>query len=175
MAFVLRSTARRLASRQTMTAVPARSLIASMREGWLQVEETGSAKFQNIVSDGRHEILADEPTTIPGGTDTGANPYGYLLAALGTCTSMTCRMYATRKNLPLEKTRVILKHDRKWAKDCERVESEKGQVDIIKMEVEFVGDKLTDEDRAALLKIAHSCPVHKTLMSPTIIDVETFH
>jgi putative redox protein len=64
------------------------------------VAETGAGKFQNSVTAGRHRRLADEPTSV-GGLGSGPNPYDYLAIALGACTSMTLRLYAEHKQLPL--------------------------------------------------------------------------
>eukprot|EP00055_Hartaetosiga_balthica_P016032 m.98908 g.98908 ORF g.98908 m.98908 type:complete len:196 (-) comp9024_c2_seq2:73-660(-) len=153
-------------------AVPAsRNFSIRHRDGWLEVEETGRGTFQNIVSDGRHVTLADEPGNIDGGLDSGMNPYGFLLSGLGACTSMTVRMYARKKDIPLEKVRVLLKHDRIWAKDCNHCQSEKGRVDVIDVDVQLIGEKLTDDDRANLMKIANSCPVHQTLCSETVVKI----
>eukprot|EP00043_Microstomoeca_roanoka_P004793 m.51907 g.51907 ORF g.51907 m.51907 type:complete len:173 (+) comp12658_c1_seq1:449-967(+) len=151
-------------------ATAARSLAS--REGWISVEETGKGRFQNLVSDGRHEVLADEPGTFDGGLDTGMNPYGFLLSALGTCTTMTMRMYATREKIPLEKSRVFVRHNRVWAKDCTECTSKTGKVDVIDMEVELFGSDLTETHRKKLMEIAHRCPVHVTLTTETLVHVK---
>jgi len=124
----------------------------------------GSAKgFAQEVRAGRHRLAADEPTAA-GGTDTGPNPYDLLLAALGTCTSMTLAMYARRKQWPLEAVTVRLRHARIHAADCEDCEKQDGLVDRIEREIALQG-ALNDEQRARLVEIANKCPVHKTLTS----------
>src|SRR6201994_3417826 len=87
------------------------------------VRETRNSKFQQTVSVGPHQLLADEPATA-GGDDSGLAPYDFLLAGLGACTSMTMRLYAERKSLPLARTTVRLKHSRIYAKDCETCETQ---------------------------------------------------
>ncbi len=132
----------------------------------------GPQGFRQSVRTPNHELVADEPKSV-GGTDLGPNPYEFLLAALGTCTSMTLRMYADRKQWPLEGTRVVLEHGRVHAKDCEDCESTTGYVDIIERQLEIVGDQLDDEQRARIREIADKCPVHRTLTSETrIVDVD---
>lgn len=138
-------------------------------EGSVLVEETGRGRFQQRVRAGRHELVADEPP--PAGADTGPSPYDLLLAALGTCTAMTLRMYAERKNWPLRGVRVALTHSRIHPRDCANCETAEGKVDRIERTVALDGD-LDDEQRARLLEIADKCPVHRTLRSETIIDTE---
>jgi putative redox protein len=110
---------------------------------------------------GPHLLLADEPLDA-GGTDRGPNPYDLLLAALGSCTSMTLRMYADRKGLPLERVEVRLRHSRIHAADCAECETEEGRVDLIEREIALAG-ALSPEQRQRLLEIADRCPVHRTL------------
>ena len=133
-------------------------------EGTVVVRETGTGKFTNTVTVGPHRFNADEPASM-GGSETGPSPYELLNAALGACTSMTLRMYADHKGLPLENVKVTLSHDKRHAEDCEDC---KGKVDHIDREIELTGD-LTDEQRTRLMEIADKCPVHKTLNSPVII------
>jgi putative redox protein len=128
----------------------------------------GPSGFRTLVTAGTHEWVADEPRSIPGGADAGPNPYDHLLAALGTCTAMTLRMYATRKELPLEAVRVTSRHRRVHANDCESCESEAGLVDVIDRELALSGP-LDEAQRARLLEIADKCPVHRTLTSETVI------
>jgi uncharacterized OsmC-like protein len=128
-----------------------------------------NAGFLQNISIGRHRFQADEPVDA-GGCDAGPNPYELLLAALGACTSMTLRMYANRKQWPLEDVRVRLTHRRMHAEDCLGCETKEGLVDRIEREIWLVG-KLTDEQRHRLLEIASKCPVHRTLTSE--IHIET--
>ena len=120
------------------------------------------------VSAGGHALVADEPESL-GGTDEGPNPYDYLLAALGGCTSMTLRMYADRKGWPLESVTVRLSQDRIHAKDCEECETEEGRIDRIRREIEL-GGPLEEKQRRRLLEIADMCPVHRTLKTEVLIE-----
>ena len=131
--------------------------------GKVVVRETGIGAFQQQVIVGRHRLLADEPVSV-GGTDTGPGPYDLLLAALGACTSMTIRMYADRKQLPLERVSVTLSHDKIHAEDCADCETREGKVDVIEREIELKGD-LDEAQRARLMEISEKCPVHRTLQS----------
>jgi putative redox protein len=123
----------------------------------------GAANFQQEVTAGKHHFVADEPVNVGGG-DAGPDPYDYLLASLGVCTSMTVGFYARRNKLPLENVTVLLWHSRIHARDCEECETEDGIVDRIDVEVELTGS-LTAEQHAKLMEIAAKCPVHRTLTS----------
>ncbi len=136
---------------------------AAGEPGTVIVRETGNGRFQQDVLNGPHRMLADEPPSV-GGTNTGPTPYGYLLAGLGACSSMTVRMYADRKKWPLERVSVSLHHDKIHATDCEECETREGKIDTIEREIELTGP-LDAEQRARLLEIADKCPVHRTLHS----------
>jgi len=136
-------------------------------EGEVVVAERGTGKFAQVIRIGdRHALLADEPLGI--GDDTGPAPYDMLLAALGACTSMTIRMYAERKDWPVDDIAVKLRHSKVHAKDCEECDTVGGKVDIIDRELFIEGD-LDDEQRARLFEIADMCPVHRSLHSETLI------
>jgi uncharacterized OsmC-like protein len=130
--------------------------------------DAGSFK-QEIIA-GNHRLLADEPVSA-GGSDVGPDPYDYLLAALGVCTSMTVGLYARRKNLPLEMIKVSLWHSRIYAKDCEECETKEGMLDRIDVEVDLTG-ALSAEQRDKLMEIAAKCPVHRTLTSEINIRLQ---
>ena len=127
------------------------------------VRETRNGKFQQTVTVGPHRLLADEPVAA-GGDDSGLGPYDFLLAALGACTSMTMRLYADRKSLPLERTTVTLKHSKIHAEDCAECETEAGMLDQIERVIGMEG-ALSSEQRQRLMEIADKCPVHRTLTS----------
>jgi putative redox protein len=127
------------------------------------VRETRNSKFQQTVSIGPHRLLADEPVPA-GGEDTGPGPYDFVLAGLGACTSMTMRLYADRKALPLERTTVTLSHRKIHAEDCAECETKAGMLDQIDMVIAMEG-ALDAEQRKRLMEIADKCPVHRTLTS----------
>jgi uncharacterized OsmC-like protein len=131
---------------------------------------TGSAAgFAQQIVAGSHRLLADEPEAA-GGTETGPSPYDLLLAALGSCTSMTVAMYARRKGWPLQQVTVRLRHFKIYASDCAECETKEGKIDRIERDIQFDG-ALTTEQRSRLLEIANRCPVHRTLTSE--IDIRT--
>lgn len=137
--------------------------------GSVVVAEAGEGEFAQAISvGGRHSLRADEPLDF-GGTDSGPSPYDFLLAGLGACTTMTMRMYASRKNLPLERASVTLRHDKIHAKDCEDCETKVGKIDRIAREITLEGD-LDDGQRAKLLEIADKCPVHRTLHGEILVE-----
>ncbi len=138
-------------------------------EGGVVVEGKSSGYLQRIRARG-HVFPADEPLTA-GGTDLGPTPYELLLAGLGACTSITLRMYARRKEWPLEGVRVKLRHNRVHAKDVEDAEKDSGMVDVIDKELELEGD-LTQQQRERLFEIAARCPVHRTLLNEIKIRSE---
>jgi uncharacterized OsmC-like protein len=127
------------------------------------VQETRASKFQQTVSIGPHRLLADEPAAA-GGEDSGPGPYDFLLAGLGACTSMTMRLYADRKALPLDRVTVTLKHGKIHAQDCAECETKDGLLDQIDRVIAMDG-ALDAEQRRKLLEIADKCPVHRTLHS----------
>ena len=127
-------------------------------------------KFTQDVYTKEHHVVGDEPPKV-GGADLGMTPYDYLLAALGTCTSMTIKMYADIKKWPIENVEVKLTHDKVHAADCGDCETSKGKVDEIRRRVHVTGD-LTEEQRSRILEIADKCPVHKTLHSEVKIHSE---
>ena len=145
-----------------------RATAANVDEG-VVIVRGDAAGFAQDVNAGRHRLAADEPVAL-GGTDSGPTPYDLILAALGTCTSMTIALYARRKQWPLSSVTVRLRHSRIHATDCAECEAKEGRIDRIERELEFVGP-LSDEQRSALLGIAQQCPVHRTLTSEIHLPV----
>jgi putative redox protein len=123
----------------------------------------GATGFAQEIEIGPHRLKGDEPGAF-GGTDTGPSPYDFLLAALGTCTSMTVSLYARRKGWPLKNVTVSLYHSKIHAADCADCETKVGKLDRIEREIQLTG-ALTNEQRAKLMEIADKCPVHQTLTS----------
>ncbi len=120
--------------------------------GYAKSEETGQGGYQLAIEAGGHALIADEPVAL-GGLDSGPAPYDLLCAALAACTSMTLRMYAQHKALPLAAVRVEVRHSR---------DPEQNPPDLLTRTLVVEGD-LSQEQRERLLEIAQRCPVHKTL------------
>ena len=141
-----------------------------MEAGLVFVRETHGGKFQQEILTGPHHLLADEPVKV-GGLDSGPGPYDFLLAGLGACTSMTIRLYADFKKLPLQSVSVRLSHDKVHIRDCESCDTKVSILDHIDRAITLEGP-LDDEQRKRLMEIADKCPVHKTLQSK--INITTF-
>ncbi len=129
-------------------------------DGEITVTERNQKFMLDVFSD-THHWIADEPVRV-GGNNAGPDPYEHLLAAVGTCTAMTLRMYAGRKKWPLDNAEVVLKHGREHNQDCDQCEDKPAQLDVIERKVILHGD-LDADQRARLMQIADKCPVHRTL------------
>jgi uncharacterized OsmC-like protein len=129
----------------------------------------GAKGFATELVAGAHHLHADEPIAL-GGSDTGPSPYDYLLLALGSCTAMTLRLFAERRQWPLESAEVKLRHSRVHAQDCAESETTGGHIVRIERVIEL-GGPLSEDQRQRLLQVAEHCPVHRTLVGK--IDVVT--
>lgn len=127
----------------------------------VEVVESGRGKFAVDITVGPHALVADEPADV-GGNDFGPMPHDFVLAGLGACTSITLRMYADRKSLPLEQVKVRLSRRKINAADCPDCVTKEGVVEEITREITLIGD-VDDATRTRLLEIADKCPVHRTL------------
>jgi putative redox protein len=135
------------------------------RHDGVVVAETRVGRFQNAIAAGRHRLLADEPASA-GGLDSGPSPYDYLAAALGSCTSMTLRIYAEHKQFALGRITVGVRHAKlpaEHCKDCgEAAEGRTGKIDRFERVISIEGG--VDPAMAdKLIEIANRCPVHRTL------------
>ena len=124
----------------------------------------GQVRYTQKISVGHHLLQADEPVEA-GGLDAGPDPYELLLTALGACISITLRMYADRKQWPLEKVQVRLSYGRVYADDCATCDGELKLINAIEVQLSLIGD-LSEDQRRRFMEIAEKCPVHRTLTSP---------
>ncbi|MEL7428948.1 MAG: bifunctional alpha/beta hydrolase/OsmC family protein [Pseudomonadota bacterium] len=139
--------------------------------GVAHISETGNGKFQNTISVNGHHALADEPADV-GGLDSGMSPYDLLAASLGSCTSMTLRMYADFKKIDLGRINVDISHTKIHAKDCIECAEERreagGKIDVFERRISVEG--LEDPDlKAKIVEIADKCPVHRTLEKGAVV------
>jgi putative redox protein len=157
--------------RPTFSAKPRKKLAIKrqLEMNVLVVTETGQGRFQQEIRVGKHCFIADEPAEV-GGLDSGPGPYDLLLAALGACTAMTLRLYAERKDFPLERVMVRLSHSKIYAADCVHCNTKEGMLDRIDRAITLSGN-LNESQRARLMEIADKCPVHRTLTSE--IEIRT--
>jgi uncharacterized OsmC-like protein len=134
-----------------------------------EVTVTSTVNLRNEVRYNKDKILITDEPIAAGGEGAGPDPYTLLLAALGSCISMTATLYARRKGWPLERVTVRLRESRIHAQDCKECNrSEDGYVHRIEREVSFEGS-LDAEQLERLQEIAHKCPLHKTLTSEIVI------
>lgn len=133
-----------------------------------EVVVTSRRNLQNEVRYGVGQAFTTDEPRVLGGDDAGPDPYTLLLAALGSCISMTVNLYARRKQWPVETVTVRLRQNRIHSKDCEECRDEEGFIHRIERSVTITG-VLSDEQRERLQEIAHKCPVHKTLTSKIVI------
>ena len=117
----------------------------------------GKGRYQQEVSIGQHQLLADEPESL-GGDDAGPSPMDFVLTGLGACTAITLRMYAEKKGLDIERISVTLEHQR----------SPEGKHQVHRVVV--VEGNLSEEQRTRLLEIANRCPTHLALQQPLEVD-----
>lgn len=134
------------------------------------VARTAIDSFKTEIRANQHGLIADEPISV-GGTDLGPSPYGLLSAALASCTTMTLKMYASRKGLALEDVTVEVVHEKIHAQDCAECETKTGKVDRFQRKIYFRGE-LDEEQKQRLLEIADKCPVHRTLHSEVEVTSE---
>ncbi|MFO7799505.1 MAG: OsmC family protein [Rhodohalobacter sp.] len=130
----------------------------------------GNENYKTVMTAGRHELISDEPKSA-GGQDTGPDPYDYLLMSLGSCTVITLKMYADRKNWPLEDIYVEMLHHKSHAEDCKDCDDPKAKIDKIEKAIIIKGD-LTEKQLQRLMEISKKCPVHRTLLNDIDIDTE---
>ncbi|SFP49821.1 putative redox protein [Nitrosomonas cryotolerans] len=157
---VLAAWASRYLAINTMHDQPMERAAPLVKPGHVIVREYDKVFTRKIFTE-HHQFISDEPVSM-GGADLGVNPYELLLAALGSCTSMTLRMYANHKKIDLQAIEVELMHHRIHADDCESCEKQGGCIDKITRIIRLTGS-LDDKQRVRLLEIADKCPVHKTL------------
>lgn len=123
----------------------------------------GDENYKTVMTAGNHELVADEPENAGGG-DIGPSPYDYLLMALGSCSVITMKMYADRKEWPVEDIYIEMRHSKAHAEDCVDCDDPAAKIDKIEKEIIVKGD-LSQEQLDRLLEISKKCPVHKTLLS----------
>ena len=129
------------------------------RGPWITAR-TGPDGYRTSIDAAGHTLVADESVASDPGA--GPSPYELLLAAIGSCTAMTMRMYATRKQWPLDEVIVRLRTGRKHVEDCENCETRSVGIQQLERQIEMKGP-LDDEQRQRLLLIADRCPVKQTL------------
>lgn len=124
---------------------------------------SNTADYKTEILTRGHSLFSDEPVEA-GGKDEGMTPYELLLSALGACKAITVRMYAQKKDIPLENILINLSHKKSHSGDCLDYENKECKIDDIDVEIELTGD-LNDEQKKRLIEISEMCPVHKTMMS----------
>ena len=117
----------------------------------------GNDHYKTVLTTNTNTLIADEPLHAEG-TDLGFAPTELLASALASCTAITLRMYADRKEWPLNKVDVVVTFQR----DNEL------NISNMSRSIELHG-QLSQEQRERLLQIANLCPIHKILTNPIAI------
>ena len=145
--------------------------LPTAKEGEVMVSSSPDGPFAHNIAAGPHMMRADEPMDIPGGLDSGAAPYDFLLAGLGACTAMTLRMYAARKKWPLEGVHVLLRHEKRHGQDSIAASGSGATLDFMSRDITIHGP-LDEAQIARLLEIADKCPVHKSLEAGVRVETK---
>lgn len=132
----------------------------------LPVTVTLRDSLQAIAQSGHHSWFADEPLDTQGGTDTGPTPMQMLMGSLGSCEAITMKLYAQRKNWPLEGVDVELEIERFNGSDYPAYTGQAAFVHEIRQKITLHGP-LDDDQRRRILDIGEMCPVHRVLQYPT--------
>ena len=132
--------------------------------------KSGPSKFGQLVYIGHHVLQSDEPADV-GGDDSGPDPHELLMASLGACVNMTTRMYAERKQWPLQEVEVALSDSRVPGEVGDESDAHIGMVDRLELQVSLAGN-LSEEQRSALLEVTNRCPIHRMLVSQIQIDTK---
>jgi putative redox protein len=119
----------------------------------------GSDTYTTQIEVGGHALTGDEPER-NGGHDAGPAPYDFLLAGLASCTAITLRMYADRKQWPVTAVDVDLHltHDEDGGTLIRRTLNISGEVD--------------QEQKARMMEIAEKTPVTLTMKAGMRIDTK---
>lgn len=148
---------------------PPPATVEGAREQGKVSASIGRDRYRTDILARGHGFVVDEPSAL-GGTDQGPTPYDLLGAALGACTAITLRMYADRKEWPLDEVDVFVAHDKVHAEDeLPDDDGEPRRMDRLTREIRLTG-ALTDEQRSRLREIADRCPVHRTLETGLRVD-----
>ncbi len=119
------------------------------------LDATLGVGYQTSMSVRTHTFTADEPTDV-GGTDTAPTPVELMMGSLAACTAITLRMYAQRKEWPLEGVDVQIRYTARPAPSILKHITVSGPLD--------------DAQRARLMEIAEACPVSKMLRNGVAMD-----
>jgi uncharacterized OsmC-like protein/pimeloyl-ACP methyl ester carboxylesterase len=126
--------------------------------------------FTTTIQTRKHDFVADEPESV-GCDDFGPSPYDFLSAGLAACTVMTLKLYAQRKKWDLQEVFVYITYSKKHSDDLMQDDDKSSKIDHLQKRLKLVGN-LNEKQKARLKEIASKCPVHKTLISETIIETE---
>jgi len=126
--------------------------MAIPEEAAVAASAVSGARFATRLALPGGDILADEPAEVGGG-GAGPTPYQLLSAALAACTSMTIRLYGTRKGWSLPEFRVEVAH---------ALIPGAPPRDRFTRRILFTSP-VEPEQAARLVEMAERCPVHRTL------------
>lgn len=118
----------------------------------------GKEHYRTQLQARTHAIIGDEPEEV-GGTNLGPRPGDFIRMSLASCTAITLRMYADRKNFDVDKISVTVSNGPMKEKSTYTT-------------VIHIDGRISDEQKQRLIQIARLCPVHKILTHPIEINTE---